>query len=248
MDRGQGNGLDRLASALTSASEKLDAGVSLGTDDVRALRALQAAAPPESRLRVAPALFPAAAAVLLISGFLALTYLVSQRGGGASQVLLTMAPADGTRAGGGWREGDPFALEVTLPEDLHLLVLHVDAGGRLDLVFPFHDAANGTWSYLGHASSRLPGGSPVSIPAPGFPMNLRIEGGGPGEDVFLAFAGREPIGEAELLRLRDELRRVVEGARGSGAGGEAIAERLRSLLAGRARDAFGLLRYRVERP
>jgi hypothetical protein len=248
MDGSQGKGLDRLSSVLSSVSGKLDAGVSLGADEVRALRALRAAAPRGSRLPVSPVRIAAAAAMLLVSGFFVISHMVNPGGGGASPILLTMAPADGTRSGGGWREGDPFVLEVTLPEDLHLLVLHVDAAGKLDLVFPFHDAATGAWSYLGHASSRLPGGSPVSIPAPGFPMNLRIEGGGPGEDVFLAFAGREPVGESELLKLEDALRRVVEDAAKHGAGREAIAERIRSVLAGKAGDGVGALRYRVEQP
>jgi hypothetical protein len=248
MDPGRAKRLEELAGALDSASGKLDAGLPLAEGEVRMLRAVHAAAPREPRLRVSAPVLAAAAAALLIAGFFAASYLVSPGGGDSSPILLSMAPAEGTRSGAGWREGDPFVLQVTLPEDLHLLVVHVDAAGKLDLVFPFHDAATGAWSHLGHASSRLPGGSPVSIPAPGFPMNLRIEGGGAGEELFLAFAGREPIGEAELPRLRDELRRAVDEARRANAGSEAIVERLRSVVAGKAGEFSGFLRYRVARP
>ena len=248
MDRCHGNGLEQVARALNSAHEKLDAGVSLGAEEVRALGALRAAAPRESRLRVVPVLLAGAASILLVAAFFAVRHVVSPRGGGESPILLSMIPVHGTRAGGGWREGDPFVLEVTLPEDLHLVVLHLDARGKLDLVFPFQDAATGAWSLLGHASSRLPGGLPLSIPAAGFTMDLRIEGGGPGEDVFIAIASREAIGEAELLKFREDLRRRVAEARGSRTGGEAIAESLRSGLARQGGHAFGILRYRVEQP
>ena len=244
MDPGRGKRLKELASVLDSASGKLDAGLPLEEGEIRMLRAVHAAAPREPRPRVF--VLAAAAAALLIAGSFAASYLLGPGGGDASPILLAMSPADGTRSAGGWRDGDPFVLQVTLPEDLHLLVVHVDAEGKLDLVFPFHDAATGAWSHLGHASSRLPGGSPVSIPAPGFPMNLRIEGGGPGEDMFLAFAGREPIGEAELLKIRDELRQVVDVARRASTGIEVIVERLRSALQGKAGAASGLLRYRIE--
>jgi hypothetical protein len=60
-------------------------------------------------------------------------------------------------------------------------------------------------------------------------------------------AGREPIGEEELLKLRDEMDRV-EAAGGVGGGVEAIVERLRSVLGGKAGHAIGVLRYTVVSP
>ena len=71
-----------------------------------------------------------------------------------------MAPAGGTRAGGAWREGDPFALKVILPEELYLFVVHLDTAGRVELVFPFHD-------------ERRAGGIFSGTPPTGFPVGLR---------------------------------------------------------------------------
>lgn len=245
-ERDERSNLVPLAEALHSASEKLWAGESLAEAEVRTLQSLRAALPAEPRHHGARWALPAAAAAVLVFGIAAGVLVLRPRGGGLASIDLAMADIEGTRSGGAWRPGARFVLTASLSEDAYLHIVHLDAEKKLELVFPLHDSQAKAWSCLGHASNRLPGKTVTSIPTADFPMSLQIEGLAEGEEAFLAFATREKVGEAQLLELRDELRRAVEAERGKGAEVGAIVERLRDVIARKHAAAQALVRYEVK--
>jgi hypothetical protein len=240
------NNLKRLAAALTSASEKLEAGEPLTGEEVGLLRTLPGALPGDALPRAARWAMAGAAALLLALGLFAVFKL--QRPGEIhpASIELAMLPAAGTRSPGDWRRGDLFTIKASVPEDLYLHVLELDAEKRLELIFPLYDPAAGKWSYLGHEDNRVPRNVALTVPAEGFPMRLKIETGTAGEEFLLAFATREKLEPGRLLEIRAELRGRVEEAVRDGAGPEEIVARLRAALAGRA-AAQAVLRFIVER-
>jgi len=94
-----------------------------------------------------------------------------------------------------WHDGEAFALELELPHATHVVVLHVDARGRVALVHP--ESARGPIRPVGPGS--------VRIPPAGAGYDWVFEGE-PGWESFIV--GRsEPVPDIEAL-----LRRLPDAA------------------------------------
>lgn len=239
--------LESLADKLLSASEKVDKEESLSAEEAQALEAIRKAHPPDRERAARRWAILAAAAVVLLSvlGFFASSYL-SESPPGQTTLALAMRPLDGTRSPGSWTAGDAFVIEVLLSEDRFLHLVHLDANGELEFVFPLYGGDSKTWDYLGHPDNRVSARATVSIPAKGFPMDLAIEATRGGEEFFIAFATEERLDEAALLEVREELRGEVAGAQQAGAGPDAIARRIAELIARKFPGSQRVHRYTVE--
>ncbi len=240
--------LESLADKLLSASEKVDKEESLSAEEAQALEAIRKAHPPDQERAAWRWAILAAAAVVLLSvlGFFASSYL-SESPPGQTTLALAMRPLDGTRSPGSWTAGDAFVIEVLLSEDRFLHLVHLDANGELEFVFPLYDGDSKTWDYLGHPDNRVSAGATVSIPAKGFPLDLAIQTTRSGEEFLIAFATPEKINEDDLSKFRDELREEVERARQSGSAAEATLKRIGELIAQRFPGPQAVHRYIVKK-
>jgi hypothetical protein len=182
-----------------------------------------------------------AAALLLVAAMVA---VLARRGEPAFREL-AMVTADRPRSPKrqAWRSGEAFTLRFVLSRPLHLYVLHFD-GREIEWFFPYQ-AAGTEWSYLGHPDNHFPAGAEVTLPAPQFSSELRVEGASGSQEFFIGFGATQEVSAEDLRRLRGEFEEEARKALGSGLGPDGAASRVREVVRERY-EASEVISYRIE--